>query len=122
MLLLLLLLLFTMELCPVWMGHTYQFTFPSSLTTLSLLVDSSANALKTLTKRVSERNLMPMDYVIVEVVFGVLLQLPSPPQVLVYYSALLIELCKMEPTSYPRIVSSVVVVVVVVAAVAVFLN
>ena len=65
----------------------------------------SATALMILTERVSERNLMPMSYIIVEVVFGLMLRLPSPPQVPVYYSSLFIELCKIDPGSYPRIVS-----------------
>lgn len=50
-------------------------------------------------------NLMPMSYIIVEVLFGFLLQLPSPPQVPIYYFSVFIELCKIDPGSYPRIVS-----------------
>lgn len=48
---------------------------------------------------------MPMSYIIVEVLFGFLLQLPSPPQVPICYASIFIELCKLEPGSYPRIVS-----------------
>jgi hypothetical protein len=66
---------------------------------------SSASALITLTERVAERNLTPMSYIIVEVLFGFILQLPSPPQVPIYYASVFIELCKSNPDIYPRIVS-----------------
>lgn len=46
-----------------------------------------------------------MAYIIVEMLFGFLLRLPSPPCVPVYYSSVFIELCKIDPGSYPRIVS-----------------
>lgn len=65
----------------------------------------SASALITFTERVLEKNLAPMRYIIVEVLFGFLLQLPSPPQVPIYYSSVFIELCRMDPAGYPRIVS-----------------
>lgn len=48
---------------------------------------------------------MPMSYIIVEVLFGFLLQLPSAAQVPIYYSSVLIELGKIDPGGYPRIVS-----------------
>ena len=74
---------------------------------ICLCVCCSAKALITFTERVVEMNVLaPMNYIIVEVLFGFLLQLPSPPQVPVYYSSVFIELSKIDPGSYPRIVST----------------
>lgn len=40
-----------------------------------------------------------------QVIFGELFQLPAPPQIDVMYTALLIELCKLQPGSLPQVVS-----------------
>jgi len=39
------------------------------------------------------------------VIFGELFQLPTPPHIDVMYTALLIELCKLQPGSLPQVVS-----------------
>lgn len=66
-----------------------------------------ASALNLLTKRIQDYNLTPMNYIIVEVLFGFILQLPSPPQVPIYYSSVFIELCKTNPETYPRILEQI---------------
>ena len=43
---------------------------------------------------------------VVQVLFSLLFQLPTPPQVPVCYGALFIELCKADPATFPQIVSS----------------
>ncbi|KTG37452.1 hypothetical protein cypCar_00025158, partial [Cyprinus carpio] len=51
------------------------------------------------------KNKIPLNYHIVEVIFGELFQLPGPPHIDVMYTALLIELCKLQPGSLPQVVS-----------------
>lgn len=46
---------------------------------------------------------LTMEYIITEVLFGYILQLPSSPQVMVYYGSLFIELCKSLPSTFPQI-------------------
>ena len=70
------------------------------------LYKSSAAALTAFAESAFERNKLPAEYIITEVLFGYILQLPHPQQVVIYYSSVFIELCKSNPAVYPQIVSS----------------
>ncbi len=65
----------------------------------------SASALVGFSDTCRERLLVCGDYVIVEVLFGHMLRLPGSPQVLIYYSSVLIEMCKSNPAVYPQLVT-----------------
>ena len=65
----------------------------------------SASALTAFADSAFERNKLPAEYIITEVLFGYILQLPHPQQVVIYYSSVFIELCKSNPAVYPQIVS-----------------
>ncbi|KAF3838812.1 hypothetical protein F7725_010580 [Dissostichus mawsoni] len=49
------------------------------------------------------KNKIPLNYHIVEVIFGELFQLPAAPHIDVMYTTLLIELCKLQPGSLPQL-------------------
>lgn len=63
------------------------------------------SALVAFADRLMEKVRLPADYVITEVLFGHIFHLPCPPQVAVYYSSLLIELCKKNAEVFPQILT-----------------
>lgn len=44
-----------------------------------------------------------------QLIFGLIFTLPTPPHSLLYYGSLTIELCKLRPATYPVIVSSLII-------------
>ncbi|KAL5482194.1 hypothetical protein EMCRGX_G022489 [Ephydatia muelleri] len=46
---------------------------------------------------------LTMEYIITEVLFGYIFQLPCPPQVMICYGSLFIELCKSSPNTFPQL-------------------
>lgn len=52
-----------------------------------------------------DRIRLPGEYIITEVLFGLLFQLPTPPQLPVCYGSLFIELCKADPATFPQILT-----------------
>lgn len=53
---------------------------------------------------VNERGLSLACTVYLQVLFGLIFQLPTPPHCLVYYSSLIIELCKIRAATFPLVV------------------
>jgi nuclear cap-binding protein subunit 1 len=67
-------------------------------------VDRKLCASKLLHLNVTNR--IAVNYMIVEIVIGQMFNLPKSPQIEVFYGSLLIELCKMQPTFLPQVVSA----------------
>ncbi|KAI6222009.1 80 kDa nuclear cap-binding protein [Aphelenchoides besseyi] len=52
-----------------------------------------------------KRDIVPLNYVIVEVIFSQLFRLPKTPHVELFYGAILIELCRVQAESMPRVLA-----------------
>merc|ERR1712071_445869 len=52
-----------------------------------------------------QRNKIPVEYMIVEVLFSELFQMPSPRYLEISYGCTLIELCKLNPGTMPQVLA-----------------
>jgi len=53
----------------------------------------------------SARGNVALEYVVIEVIFAAMFRLPEPEHLFVFYGSLIIELCKLEPTTMPGVVA-----------------
>lgn len=44
---------------------------------------------------------IPLNYMIIETVFAQMFRLPNPPTVEIFYHSLILELCKLQPSTMP---------------------
>ena len=44
---------------------------------------------------------IPLNYMIIETVFAQMFRLPNPPNVEIFYHSLILELCKLQPSTMP---------------------